>query len=456
MRGVWGAIIEDDVPLTLHGFTIAIAAHTRAGDWSEAVAIFKLMHKQGVVPDVVAYTALLQALRKGKQWQLMEHVIRTMRRVGTMPNARTHVVILEAFLDQNHWNRALSYFYQLLDSGESQLPTHAYVALIRGLGKANKISEAEEVFIRATTATSSGGVAGPDDDSSSSSISPHHSLHVFSAMLSAYKLCREPEKALDLLTEMQANNMFFRTLECNLVLSALAKARMIDQAWQLFSKMRSECTKRAAARAAAVGGGGGGGDDDPRDPFFFSTSSNDPGSSGSSSPPADAISFEIVQQMYGRQGDIDKVESLYVEMTMLGYPYSSYTLCARMKARVAKGDFNAVMVLFRDALKRKREESSNGGLPPSPPPPSSSSSLLSVHVFNLALLAMLRLEKYDAALGIIEEMKRERIRPNLHTKELLEYLSQAGSNEVNQELSRMQAFSAAAAAAGLVLWQWLI
>mmetsp|Transcript_17974 Transcript_17974/g.24922 ORF Transcript_17974/g.24922 Transcript_17974/m.24922 type:complete len:128 (+) Transcript_17974:1-384(+) len=127
-----------------------------------------------------------------------------------------------------------------------------------------------------------------------------------------------------------------------------------------------------------------------------------------------------------------------------------------MKARVAKGDFNAVMVLFRDALKRKREESSNGGLPPSPPPPSSSSSLLSVHVFNLALLAMLRLEKYDAALGIIEEMKRERIRPNLHTKELLEYLSQAGSNEVNQELSRMQAFSAAAAAAGLVLWQWLI
>jgi len=80
----------------------------------------------------------------------------------------------------------------------------------------------------------------------------------------------------------------------------------------------------------------------------------------------------------------------------------------------------------------------------------------SVHVYNIVLLALLRLGKFDRALMICNEMKSNKVRPTAHTRELLLMLSEAGTKEVSQKISGMQAVSAATAAAGLAILTGLL
>lgn len=306
MRAVWETITEDTVHLSLHDYTSVIVAHTRAGDWIAAVKVFKTMWKLGINPDAVAYSALLQALRLGKQYDLIEHTLKSMKTVGIEPNARAHAIVLDSLLDRRMWREATNYFYNCrVSASGSSLSSYAYITLIRSLGKAGKVSLAEEIF----------------------SESPRGDPQITSAMLSAYKAQGNSVKAAELLKMMISDGLHVRTVDCNLVLSAILKSRgSITTARSIFMQMRNVTLRNVASQK------------------IYGIKADDLGSLKRTRSnikevfhsemvvAADKISYEIMQHILAREGEIEAVEALSKEMLLLGFQYSSYALCARMKA----------------------------------------------------------------------------------------------------------------------------
>mmetsp|Transcript_5989 Transcript_5989/g.8954 ORF Transcript_5989/g.8954 Transcript_5989/m.8954 type:complete len:632 (-) Transcript_5989:66-1961(-) len=400
MSMAWAAMAADGIRPSVHGYTIAMTGHTQAGNWTAAIDIFKDMKSSGVEPDPVAYAALMQALAKGQRWDAMDEVIRIMKFSGVKLHPRSNAILLESYIERKLWERASEY-YRSIVSEEGQLALHpkSYIMLIRAFSRSDRIQDAEDVYLDA-----------PSDH------------RIRTAMIQAYKAVGNATRAFEFLREMGDTRKPISTLDCNFVLSALSKASMKHDAWTLFDSMRASETHKYERSKSQ--------------PWVQSIDGLTEASNIFPTP--DSVSYEIMMHMCSRQGDHIDVEKLHTAMRVRGMPQSSYSVSARMKTRADKEDWEGVIRLFVSAKSQGMGQS------------------FSVHVYNIVLLALLRLGKFDRALMICNEMKSNKVRPTAHTRELLLMLSEAGTKEVSQRISGMQAVSAATAAAGLAILTGLL
>ncbi|GAB5360456.1 hypothetical protein AAMO2058_000629700 [Amorphochlora amoebiformis] len=386
MDKVWKAMVYDGVVSTVSGYTAAVIGYSHAGNSTSSVNAFMEMKKHGIQPDTIAYTALLKALRKGKKYEAMPDILNIMRASGNPPNSRTHGVVIGSYLDRGSWWGAVGYIKRVgAQDGPNAIPATSYAYIIKALGRARRISEAEELFSEA-----------PSEP------------FILTAMLQAYKASNEALKALNLLIDMHGEHVGVSTLDCNVVLSALSKSRLDETAWKLFLKMRHKLHHESRDSSPAPGFlsqpkslwsaqeipqdfleavGGKSQDLIPESPETeresrrreIVESLENLGSIGwEGVGRADGVSYEMMMHMWARRGDFGKVEEIFRELEGFGFPITSHSLCARMKTRVHKGDWTGVKKLFRQAKTMDVD--------------------LTIHAYNMMLLALLRQDRYNEAL----------------------------------------------------------
>ena len=66
-RGQEQGTTERDIGQVLKALTTQIKALGKTRQWWQALQVFRTIQQDGIVPDVITYSALISALEKGKQ-----------------------------------------------------------------------------------------------------------------------------------------------------------------------------------------------------------------------------------------------------------------------------------------------------------------------------------------------------------------------------------------------------
>ncbi len=84
------------VPPNVVTYTTLVSLCARAGQWQEAMRIFRRMEAAGVRGDAMAYNSAITACAKGGAWQTAWAVFSGMRRAGVAPTTVSYNALISA------------------------------------------------------------------------------------------------------------------------------------------------------------------------------------------------------------------------------------------------------------------------------------------------------------------------------------------------------------------------
>ena len=108
---IWEDMLRgDENSLSNYTLTAFLCACATSGGWQRALRafhndffMFQMDERKRQVPDVIACTTLMKALKVGGQWERGEQLIRWMYESGIKPNAYTYSELLALLGDCNEW-----------------------------------------------------------------------------------------------------------------------------------------------------------------------------------------------------------------------------------------------------------------------------------------------------------------------------------------------------------------
>ncbi|KAJ8768027.1 hypothetical protein K2173_020967 [Erythroxylum novogranatense] len=123
-------------------------ALSKDGRTHEALQLFSQIKDKGHMPDVVAYTAVIEAYANagGGQSKEAQRVFLRMLASGVSPNAYTYAVLIKGLANDGKLSEATKYVIEMMDKGmRPSAPT--YTAVFEGFAREHKVEEARE-FLR--------------------------------------------------------------------------------------------------------------------------------------------------------------------------------------------------------------------------------------------------------------------------------------------------------------------
>lgn len=76
-----------------------ITAYGKQGDFNRAERVMGFINKKKCAPNVIAYTALMEAYGRGTRYNNAEAIFRRMQSSGPEPSAFTYQIILKTFVE---------------------------------------------------------------------------------------------------------------------------------------------------------------------------------------------------------------------------------------------------------------------------------------------------------------------------------------------------------------------
>uniref|UniRef100_J3LNJ1 Pentacotripeptide-repeat region of PRORP domain-containing protein n=1 Tax=Oryza brachyantha TaxID=4533 RepID=J3LNJ1_ORYBR len=244
-----------DGELTVSDYNDIISALARAGDHDSAVALFRALRPNGVVPDAQSYDTAVQCLcRKGAPDEAKEaldemvargfgptiatfsagvgclckrgrisramEVFDTMRAVGCEPTIRTYNNLIGGLCYVGRLEEALDLLNKLKESPKQTPDIYTFTIVLDGFCKVGRTDEATAIF----------------QDAVRNGLSP--TIFTYNALLNGH--CKEgnPLKAYSLLMEMCGNGACPPDkISFSIVLQALLRAGETSAAWQTYKRM---------------------------------------------------------------------------------------------------------------------------------------------------------------------------------------------------------------------------
>ncbi|QDZ24823.1 hypothetical protein A3770_14p73410 [Chloropicon primus] len=381
--------------LSKYALTAFLCCCAKSGDWKRALRAFhsdfflfqstgSAARERRKLPDVVACTALMKALKVGGQWKKGEELLQWMYDNGINPNPYTYGELFVLLGECNKWELVMSHYYELTHRGSGDPPLqqnqrvlpepnmHVFSATMNALGQAGKYDLCQEVLEKMIE----------------SGKKPNAMVLV--SLLSIYEKNHEGYRALQVFRYVQnAKCTRMNIFVYNVLLSALSKSEAADKAREVFEEiLRAE---------------------------------------GGIAP--DRVSYETLIAAYAHVGDYSKANEVFKEMRTKGFVPTDYAYAGRIKA-YAKNNMWRECVLI---LKEVEEEQ---GIQPS------------VHIYNAVLQACFVTKKWELALKLFARMEEKGIEPNRATKALLSKICHDGIESCEDKQRQAVLASAIAAAAG--------
>ena len=314
---IWEDMLRgDENSLSNYTLTAFLCACATSGGWQRALRafhndffMFQMDERKRQVPDVIACTTLMKALKVGGQWERGEQLIRWMYESGIKPNAYTYSELLALLGDCNEWERVLGHYNEMLQSSSRENSR-------AGVPKPNMY-----IFSLTMNAVAQAGqhkvVREVLDEMIQRDIKPNAMVLV--SLLSIYEKKHEGERALALFRYFQELGYpaKMNIYVYNVLLSALSKSEKVNRVQDVFEEL---CSKEEAIEP-------------------------------------DRVTYETLITAHAHVGDFKKADEMFTEMCRRGFDPTDYAYAARIKA-YAKNN------LWRESVSILREVE-NTGMEPS-------------------------------------------------------------------------------------------
>jgi len=129
-------------------------------DVDGAEAVFARMKAQGLSPDIVPYSILLNLHANRGDVAKAEETFKEMKEVGNLPRStRAYTALMKAYMKRKDTEGAEDVLFRMAAAGETP-DVHAYTILMRAYGKRGDIQGAEDVMRRVLLAVEGGKEGG--------------------------------------------------------------------------------------------------------------------------------------------------------------------------------------------------------------------------------------------------------------------------------------------------------
>ncbi|KAJ8435942.1 hypothetical protein Cgig2_023318 [Carnegiea gigantea] len=253
----WYLISEDTtmVEFQYDGFCELIA-YGKKGDFVKAEKTLSYMNKEGFPPNVVSYTALMEAYGIGGQYNKAEAVFRRMQTSGPEPSAITYQIILKIFVEANKFKEAEEIFQSLMNDKKSPLKPDQkmFHMMIYMHKKARSYEKAYKLFclmkergVHRSTVTFNSLMSFANDYKEVSRIYDQMQraglrpdVVSYALLIHAYGKARREDEALAVFEEMLDAGVRPTRKTYNILLDAFAISGLVEQARTVFMCMRRD------------------------------------------------------------------------------------------------------------------------------------------------------------------------------------------------------------------------
>lgn len=97
---------------TIYAYNILLDAYCRAGRFTTAEGLLRIMQKSPCKPNIVSYNTLIGAYARAKDLEQVKLVFRAMLKGGCSPNNQTQRVVSQVFLDAKKVCEATGLFWE--------------------------------------------------------------------------------------------------------------------------------------------------------------------------------------------------------------------------------------------------------------------------------------------------------------------------------------------------------
>ena len=103
---------------TIYAYNILLDAYCRAGRFSTAEGLLRIMQKSPCKPNIVSYNTLIGAYARSKDLEQVKLVFRAMLKGGCSPNNQTQRLVSQVFSDARREREATSLFWEAKQVGK--------------------------------------------------------------------------------------------------------------------------------------------------------------------------------------------------------------------------------------------------------------------------------------------------------------------------------------------------
>ncbi len=202
-------------------------------NYQDAIRLLNNLTDAGIKPNVITYTAVISACKKGGKAEEALEIFNKMLDAAITPNVITYSAVISACEKGGKAEEALEIFNKMLDAGIKP-DVITYNAVISACEKGGKAEEALEIFNKMLDA----GIT-PD-------------VITYSAVISAYEKGGKAEEALEIFNKMPDAGITPDVITYTAVISACAKGGKAEKALEIFNKMPDAAIKPNVITYSAV------------------------------------------------------------------------------------------------------------------------------------------------------------------------------------------------------------
>lgn len=306
--------------LSKYALTAFLCCCATSGDWQRALRAFHsdFFMFQGVketkgsagprrkLPDVVACTALMKALRAGAQWRKGEQLLQWMYDNGITPNAYTYAELIGLLGECGQWERVMIHYREMLQTSSSsrkalvpRANVHVFSATMNALSLAGKHDLAQEVLEEMIE------------------VGEKPNAMVLVSLLSVLEKKHEGWRALKVFRYVQsAKTTRMNIFVYNVLLSALSKSEAAGKAREVFDEVLAE-----------------------------------------PSVEPDRVTYETLIAAYAHVADYDKANQVFRQMEEEDFVPTDYAYAARIKAYAKRGMWRESVGILREVENKGMEPS---------------------------------------------------------------------------------------------------
>merc|ERR1719456_1707503 len=127
-------------------YSTVIKGYCVQGDLEQAIQLFTLMRKRGIMPDAVLFNSILDGAARKQMTSLVEQVFNDMESSGVSPGNFTLSILVKMYGRNHDMETAYSYFETLPQRYGFEPNAQVYTCLMAACASCGRVTQALELF----------------------------------------------------------------------------------------------------------------------------------------------------------------------------------------------------------------------------------------------------------------------------------------------------------------------
>merc|ERR1719352_736649 len=132
-------------------YSTVIKGYCVTGDLEQAIQLFTLMRKRGVMPDAVLFNSIMDGAARKQMTSLVEQVFNDMESSGVSPGNFTLSILVKMYGKNHDIETAFSYFDTLPQKYGFEPNAQVFACMMGAFASCGRIAQALEVFEKIPT-----------------------------------------------------------------------------------------------------------------------------------------------------------------------------------------------------------------------------------------------------------------------------------------------------------------